>query len=75
MTWEQIGVVLGALAALTVVHSYTVVPRIILECRKEWRLDLASFHKERQAFYEAMIRRIERLEAITPHAFRRGDAE
>ena len=45
MTWEQIGVILGALAALTVIHAYFVVPRIMLDCRKEWKQDITETHK------------------------------
>lgn len=39
VTWKQIGVILSAIAAATVVHSYLVVPRIIQECRDQWRSD------------------------------------
>lgn len=36
LDWQQTGVILGAIAAWTVVHAYLVVPRILKESRNEW---------------------------------------
>lgn len=61
MTWEQIGVLVGSLAALTVVHSYLVVPRVLLEARKVWREDIATTFDPLSTQIEALAAKFDRL--------------
>ena len=68
MTWRQLGTLIAALAALTVVHAYLVVPRVIAESRKEWNEDIAKsiapIHEDIREVKDRQVRIEDKIDAL-----------
>lgn len=68
-----IAAVLASLVALTVLHSYLIIPKIVEVCRKEWRAEIVTIEaarmvdavrmlEERKLLFSSLMDRIEKNE-------------
>ncbi len=67
ITWTQISLLIGAVAALAAAHAYFVVPRVVQEARAEWQKDdaalLNTVRAERGLGVDAINTRLTLMEA------------